>query len=109
MSGDGYQVQTADLRKHAQSVQQVTNTLDEAMAAAQQVTLGVAAYGQICGPLFVPPVLAVESVGLTTLSAAQRAANTIRTGIATTARDYDTVEQGTATGFDTMRTSGGPA
>lgn len=102
MSGDGYQVRTADLTKHAQSIQQVAGTLGEAMAAAQQVTLGVQAYGLICGPLFVPPVLAIEAIGLETLSAAQQAANDLNTGITTTVRNYDRTEQSTTGSFTAL-------
>lgn len=101
---DGYEVATTDLQQHAQSVQQVAGTLGEAVSAAQQVSLAVQAYGVIAGPLFVPPVLAIESMGLDTLNAAQQAANSISQAITSTASAYDATEQTAATSFQNIHT-----
>ncbi|HVV20386.1 MAG TPA: type VII secretion target [Pseudonocardiaceae bacterium] len=91
--GIGYAVTTDSLHTHATSVQQVASTLSEALSAAEQVTMGVQAYGMICGPLFVPIVLAVSAPGLVTLKLAQNAVNTIASNVEQTAKNYETVEQ----------------
>lgn len=101
-SSGGYQVSTADLRTHVAAVQQVASTLGEAMSAAQQVTLGVQAYGMICGPLFVPIVMAVSAPGLVTLKLAQDAVNTIATNIQQTAQNYETTEHGNASSLNAI-------
>ena len=51
----------------------VSQTLGQALSAAEQVSMGVEAYGLICGPLFVPMVLAVSAPGLVTLGLAKQA------------------------------------
>jgi len=101
--GSGYQVSTAELAQHVTAVQQVATTLGQAVSAAQQVTVGVQAYGMICGPLFVPIVMAVSAPGLITLGLAQQAVNSIAENVRKTATSYDTVEQSNATSFNTLR------
>jgi hypothetical protein len=95
----GYQVVSSDLQTHAGSVQKVAEVLGQAMDAAQQVTVGVQAYGMICGPLFVPIVMAVSAPGLLTLRAAQQAVTDMANEIKATAEHYDTVDQKTASSF----------
>ncbi|TCO57279.1 type VII secretion target [Actinocrispum wychmicini] len=90
---EGFGVRPDELTTHAKAVSQVASTLDQAMSAAQQVTLGVQAYGMICGPLFVPIVLAVSAPGLITLGMAQRAMSSVSDGVTQTAAKYQAVDQ----------------
>ncbi|KJK42679.1 hypothetical protein UK23_36125 [Lentzea aerocolonigenes] len=81
----GYQVVTTELHNHVTSVRKVAETLGQALDAAQSVTMGVQAYGMICGPLFVP--IAQEAVGK------------IADEVKATAEHYESVEQGTSKSF----------
>jgi uncharacterized protein YukE len=102
MSG-GFEVAASDLHTHAGSVQKVAETLGQAMAAAQQVTVGVQAYGMICGPLFVPIVMAVSAPGLLTLRAAQDAITDMANEVKATAEHYDTVDKNMAATFTAVQ------
>lgn len=93
MAGEGYEVRPDELAVHAKAVDQVSRTLDQALAAAGQVTMGVEAYGLICGPLFVPIVLAVSAPGLLTLESAQRAMSSVAQAVDKAAATYRTTEQ----------------
>lgn len=89
----GYQVRTDELTTHAKAVDGVTETLAQALSAAEQVTLGVQAYGMICGPLFVPIVLAVSAPGLVTLGLAKETMGSVSESVTKAANAYDSVEQ----------------
>ncbi|HKS47837.1 MAG TPA: type VII secretion target [Amycolatopsis sp.] len=89
----GYQVRTDELAKHAKAVEQVAAELGQALSAAEQVTMGVQAYGLICGPLFVPMVLAVSAPGLVTLGLSREAVTSISDAITKTVRSYQNAEQ----------------
>jgi hypothetical protein len=89
----GYQVHSGELTAHADAVRKVASQLDQALSAAQQVTMGVQAYGLICGPLFVPMVLAVSTPGLVTLGLSARAMNSVADGVTETAASYQAVDQ----------------
>lgn len=92
-SGAGYQVRTDELRTHSQAVSTVAETLGQALSAAEQVTMGVEAYGLICGPLFVPIVLAVSAPGLATLGLSKKAMDDISQAVSGAASSYESVEQ----------------
>ncbi len=102
MSG-GFEVVASDLHTHAGSVQKVAETLGQAMAAAQQVTVGVQAYGMICGPLFVPIVMAVSAPGLLTLRAAQDAITDMANEVKETAEHYDAVDKNMASNLTAVQ------
>jgi hypothetical protein len=106
MAGDGYTVTPADLHTHAGTLDGIAATLGEAVSAAQQVSVGVEAYGMIAGPLFVPIVLAVSAPGLAALAQAQSAVTAAADGIRTTASHYDTTEHGNTNGFNAVHTPG---
>jgi hypothetical protein len=91
--GSGYQVRTDELATHAQAVRQVSATLGQALSAAEQVTLGVEAYGLICGPLFVPIVLAVSTPGLVTLGLANKAMDDLSQAVSGAVSAYESTEQ----------------
>jgi uncharacterized protein YukE len=99
---DGFGVKPEELAAHAKAVDQVSSTLGQAMSAAQQVTLGVQAYGLICGPLFVPMVLAVSAPGLITLGMAEKAISSVSEGITKTANSYQTVDKTHATNMNNV-------
>ncbi|MFD2415245.1 type VII secretion target [Amycolatopsis pigmentata] len=92
-AGGGYQVRTTDLTTHAKAVDQVGATLGQALSAAEQVTMGVEAYGLICGPLFVPMVMAVSAPGLVTLGLAKEAVTSVSQAVTKTAESYENAEQ----------------
>jgi hypothetical protein len=92
-SGGGYEVKTDELATHVKAVDQVAATLGQALSAAEQVTMGVQAYGLICGPLFVPMVLAVSTPGLVTLGLAKEAMSSVSEAVTKAATSYDNVEQ----------------
>ncbi|ADJ47308.1 hypothetical protein AMES_5483 [Amycolatopsis mediterranei S699] len=89
----GYEVRTDELGTHAEAVRAVAETLGEALSAAEQVTMGVQAYGMICGPLFVPMVLAVSAPGLVTLGLAQRAVGSVADAVTRAAGAYEATDQ----------------
>ncbi|MFD9733498.1 type VII secretion target [Umezawaea sp. NPDC059074] len=98
----GYQVTPSDLHTHVESLRKVADTLGQAVDAAQQVTVGVQAYGMICGPLFVPIVMAVSAPGVLALRAAQSAMTETGKEITATADHYDTVDRSNASGFSAI-------
>jgi uncharacterized protein YukE len=89
----GYEVRTYELATHAKAVNQVAATLGEALSAAEQVTVGVQAYGMICGPLFVPIVLEVSAPGLVTLGLAKQAMSSVSEAVAKAGTAYENVDQ----------------
>src|SRR2546430_17613853 len=96
MSGNGsggYEVRTDELATHSKAVQQVASDLGQALSAAEQVTMGVQAYGMICGPLFVPIVLAVSAPGLITLKMSEDAVSSISDQVSQAASKYEEIEQ----------------
>jgi hypothetical protein len=101
-ASDGYQVRTNELDAHAKNVRQVASQLDQALSAAQQVTMGVQAYGLICGPLFVPMVLAVSTPGLVTLGLAAQAMNDVAGGVTDTVTSYRNVDHKHETVMNTI-------
>ncbi|MEO6086662.1 MAG: type VII secretion target [Umezawaea sp.] len=99
----GYQVTASELQSHVAAVQKAADAMGQAMDAAQQVTMGVQAYGMICGPLFVPIVMAVSAPGLLTLRAAQEALTDMANEVKATAEHYDTVDQKVAGSFTAIQ------
>lgn len=92
-SAGGYEVRPDELATHAKAVQQIGAQLGQALSAAQQVTMGVQAYGLICGPLFVPIVLAVSTPGLVTLGLSEKAINSVADAVTKAASTYEQAEQ----------------
>lgn len=89
----GYEVHPDELVTHAKAVEQVGKTLGQALSAAEQVTMGVQAYGMITGPLFVPIVLAVSVPGLATLALAQQAMGQVAQSVNQAVTTYQNAEQ----------------
>ena len=103
MTDGGYQVSTQDLQAHVTSVRQVADALGQAVSAAGQVTVGVQAYGMICGPLFVPIVMAVSAPGLIALQLSQQSISSVADEIDKTAQHYEAVEHANAGGFSAIQ------
>ncbi|WP_020661212.1 type VII secretion target [Amycolatopsis benzoatilytica] len=103
MAGDGgYEVRPDELATHAKAVEQVGKTLGQALSAAEQVTMGVQAYGMICGPLFVPIVLGVSAPGLATLGLAAEAMGTVSDAVKLAVTTYQTAEQNHKQAIDNL-------
>lgn len=98
----GFQVSASDLESHAQAVQQAASTVGTALSAAQQVTLGVQAYGLICGPVFVPIVQAVSAPGVTTLGLTQQSLASAATTLGQTVTNYSGTEDANTAGFTAL-------
>lgn len=98
----GYQVKTSELATHAKAVDQVGATLGQALSAAEQVTMDVQAYGLICGPLFVPMVLAVSTPGLVALGLAKDAVSSVSQAVTKTAESYENAERSHAKVLDDL-------
>ena len=98
----GFQVSATELQNHVRAVRQAAATVGQAMAAAQQVTMGVEAYGLICGPLFVPIVTAVSAPALITLKVAEDSLNSVADTLGKTAAAYASADQGNANSFSTL-------
>jgi hypothetical protein len=92
MAGEGYEVSPEVVAGHAGTVDQVAQLLGQAVSAAQQVSIGVGAYGVVCGPLFVPIVTAISAAGVGALSQAQSGLGTMVANLRATAQDYQSVE-----------------
>jgi uncharacterized protein YukE len=92
-TGGGYEVRPEELATHAKAVDQVAQTLGQALSAAEQVTVGVQAYGLICGPLFVPMVLAVSAPGLVTLGLSKQAVSSVSEAVNKASTAYQTAEE----------------
>jgi hypothetical protein len=56
----------------------------------------------ICGPLFVPIVMAVSAPGLLVLRAAQQAVTEVANEVGATAEHYAAVDQKTASSFSAI-------
>lgn len=89
----GYTVLTSELRTHAGVLGQVAGVLGQALGAAQQVTLGEKAYGQLpVSAAFAALVNLVASPGVTTITQAASTMNSMVTQVNTVAANYDTTE-----------------
>src|SRR5690242_19139804 len=104
--GQGYQVAPDELTTHAASLDQLGQTLGQAVAAAQQVTMGTQAYGMIAGPLFVPIVTAISSAGIDALATAQGGVSSLAKGVKDTAASYHELDQDNATRLQAIHTPG---
>lgn len=97
-AGSGYTVTTADLHDHATSLDRIATTLNQAVSAAQQVTLADDAYGHLPESiLFAGLVRLVSQPGLDALNQAQTTLNAVAKGVHQTATNYETTEQANTT------------
>jgi uncharacterized protein YukE len=90
---DGYGVLDDELRAHAGRLDGLHEQLATALAAAQQVSLGDQAFGQIC-QFFVPIVHAVSTPGVQALTTSAASVQETADGVRDTATTYEQTEQG---------------
>jgi hypothetical protein len=98
--GDGYTVDPGGLGQHAGTVGTLADTLGQAVQAATSVTIGVQAYGLICGPLFVPIVTAVSAPAVLALQRGEAEVRSIATALGETATGYQAIDDQHAGSFD---------
>lgn len=89
---DGFEVDTDAMRAHAAALEVVTRELQQARDAVTTVSAPSTAFGIICTPLLAPPVMAVEAIGITAVTAAAKAVGLTAEGIRAMADAYDAVE-----------------
>src|SRR5688572_6258580 len=96
--GTGYDVLTSELDTHAHTVDGLAERLQEAVAAAQQVTMDNSAYGVICQPfaLMLDPF---EQMGVQALQAAQASVADTAAGLRDTVKSYTSREHAHAEAF----------
>jgi len=98
---DQYEVLAEALRAHASTLHGLADRLDQAVAAARQVSMPADAYGVICQ--FLPPVLnPLEENGVAALQSGTEGMDTTGTNIRDTAEDYTAADDHHAAGFRRM-------
>ena len=92
MSGDGFDVTASALTAHAGTVDQVSDTVDQARSAGAQVGLGRDAYGQLCQ--FVPALIdPLQEAGVDALAAAVDALRETADALRAAAGSYGRVDE----------------
>jgi methylmalonyl-CoA mutase cobalamin-binding subunit len=99
--GSGYDVLTTELETHAHTVDGLVERLQEAVAAAQQVTMDNSAYGVICQSfaLMIDPF---EQMGVQALQTAQTSVADTAAGLRDTVNSYTSREHAHAQAFTTL-------
>jgi hypothetical protein len=101
---DGYDVLSSELRGHAARIDGLVDRLDQAISAAQTVSMPDGAYGIICQ--FLPPVInPLEQRGIEGIGAARSGMAEAATGVRDSAATYDTHEQTNARSFGDIRSA----
>jgi hypothetical protein len=86
---DGFGVLSTELRGHAAGIDALLDRLDQAISAAQTVSMPDGAYGLICQ--FLPPVInPLERRGVDGISAARSGMAEAATAVRDSAEAYDT-------------------
>ncbi|MGJ7908854.1 type VII secretion target [Actinopolyspora sp. H202] len=94
MGEQRFDVNTDEMRAHAQHLQQVTDRIGTAQGAAGEVSLnGTDAYGLLCSPILTPLIGAIEVQGMATIATANAAVEATAAGIEGAAETYDAVDQ----------------
>ncbi|MBY8873788.1 hypothetical protein K7640_18325 [Micromonospora sp. PLK6-60] len=102
-AGDGFQVTSAALVRHARSVDRIADEVGTAQAAAAQVRMGGAAYGKLPVCQAIPLFLNVlQDRAVTALSAAEAALHSAAAALDHNANAYDDAESGISAGFTGM-------
>lgn len=93
-----YEVVSEDLRAHASHLDALTDRLDTALSAAQEVSMSDEAYGLLCS--FLPPIVnPMEEEGMDALKAAREGVEVTAENIRTTAKEYDSNDDDNAESF----------
>lgn len=94
MGQDGFDVNTEEMRSHAQSLRDVAATVGKGKDAAGEVSLnGTDAYGILCSPILTPLIGAIEIQGLATIGTAQAAVDATAGAIDGAASTYDEIDK----------------
>lgn len=101
---DGYGVLSTELRGHAARTNGLLDRLDQAISAAQTVSMPDDAYGIICQ--FLPPVInPLEQRGIEGITAARAGMAEAAAGVQSSADTYDTHEQANTQSFGDIRSA----
>lgn len=87
----GYEVDTDAMRHHARRLGQLKSDVDEAVSAGASSTLGVGAFGLLCGFLE-PPAILMQGVCTTALSGVAEVLGGASVAITTAADGYDALD-----------------
>jgi hypothetical protein len=95
---DGFGVLSTELRGHAAGIDALLDRLDQAISAAQAVSMPDGAYGLICQ--FLPPVInPLEQRGIDGISAARSGMADAATEVRNSAETYDAHDQANEQSF----------
>lgn len=89
----GIDIVTDGLRRHAGRVEAVGDEIANARSAAGQVSLQAEAYGQLCSPILVPIIGALEGAGIVAMTAAASAVDATGGALRAMATSLDIVDE----------------
>ncbi|MDA3627776.1 type VII secretion target [Saccharopolyspora sp. WRP15-2] len=93
-----FQVEAEDLTAHASHLEALTDRVDTAISAAEQVSMDDEAYGLLCS--FLPPIInPMEEEGLNALKAAKEGITTTADNVRQTAKEYQETDEAGADNF----------
>lgn len=93
-----FQVEAENLTAHASHLEALTDRVDTAIAAAQEVSMSDDAYGLLCS--FLPPIInPMEQQGLDALKSAKEGITTTAENVRQTAKEYQETDQAGADNF----------
>ncbi|MEU6129463.1 type VII secretion target [Saccharopolyspora sp. NPDC047091] len=96
-----YEVVSEDLTAHAAHLDSLTDRVDTAISAAEQVGMSDEAYGLLCS--FLPPIInPTGQEGLAALQAAREGLETTAQNVRTTAEEYDTNDEDNSQSFQKL-------
>ncbi|WP_308012536.1 type VII secretion target [Saccharopolyspora sp. 6T] len=96
-----YEVVSEDLTAHAAHLDALTDRIDTAISAAEQVSMSDEAYGLLCS--FLPPIInPTEQEGIAALQAAREGIETTAQNVRTSAEEYDTNDEDDSQSFQKL-------
>ncbi|GAA3362432.1 type VII secretion target [Saccharopolyspora gregorii] len=96
-----YEVVSEDLAAHAAHLDALTDRIDTAISAAEQVSMSDEAYGLLCS--FLPPIInPTEQEGIAALQAAREGIETTAQNVRTSAEEYDTNDEDNSQSFQKL-------
>lgn len=94
MGGNGFEVDTGEMRSHASHLQGVSEQIGKAQDAAGEVSMnGTDAYGILCSPILTPLIGTVEVGGMSAIAASNGAVSATSEAINMMADGYDEMEE----------------
>jgi hypothetical protein len=90
---DVIEVIGAEIRDHADRVEDVGANVDSARGAAGQVSMTAEAYGVLCGPLLVGVLAALESAGIVAIDGCASALDGTATALRAMAKSLEAVDE----------------